>query len=145
MQGGLRGVRGRVLQGVRRPGEALDHHGRAQRDRHRRLRQRRLPALPLLAAVRDQLHRGELLRRALHRRPQLRPGARRRRQALQRKVPGHAEGRRWHERLQHLELPVLDEPCRLGSNSEISGVHDWLVSQSITHSLLSSLVRFPNY
>jgi hypothetical protein len=46
LQGGLHGVRGRVFQGVRRPSEALDHHGRAQRDLHRRLRQRRLPAAP---------------------------------------------------------------------------------------------------
>jgi hypothetical protein len=92
MQGGLHGIRGRVFQGVRRPGEALDHHGRAQRDLHRRLRQRRLPAVPLLRAVRGQLHRGELHRGALRRRPQLHPGSRCNRQALQRKVPGTEQG-----------------------------------------------------
>jgi hypothetical protein len=99
LQGGLRGVRGRVLQRVRRPGEALDHPGRTQRDLHRRLRQRCLPAMPLLRAIRGQLHSGELHRGALHRRPQLHPGTRRRRQALQRKVPGTSKS----DREQHPE------------------------------------------
>uniref|UniRef100_A0A804RMV1 Uncharacterized protein n=1 Tax=Zea mays TaxID=4577 RepID=A0A804RMV1_MAIZE len=125
--GGVRALRGRLLRGVRRPGAALDDLQRAQPAGQVPVHAGRVPAQPLLPAVR-QLRERRLAPGAVRRGAQHHHVPRRRRPRLQGEVPGDA-GRLRRDRGRHEMVRAADElHGRHPGRAARAGFRDGLVS-----------------